>query len=402
MELRLTKERKEILSHPARFKVITAGRRFGKSVLGLMFLLKGQMLQGENRWYVTPTYRQGKLTVWKTLKSIIGNQQGWKINETQMSCTQSGATIAIKGSDAADSLRGAELSRCVLDEYAYQKQGVFEEVIYPMLTTTHGDALLIGTPDGFSSNNFYDYYLRGQGDDPLWKSWQYKTIDGGFVDEKELELAKSNLDERAYRQEFMASFETAANRAAWAFNRDEHIRVADELSSYKVIGLDFNVDYMSAVLACIYGDGTIHYIDEIRQNNSSTEYICKEMKRKWGEVQEIYPDPAGSARSTTSNRSDHQILKEYNYLVYARKSHPSNIDRLNALNRKLRDAKGKVSMTIDPRCKYLIKDLEQVQRDRKGGIDKSNLQLTHSLDACSYLIEYKFPIVQRIATSIQW
>ena len=402
MELRLTKERKEILSHPARFKVITAGRRFGKSVLGLMFLLKGQMLQGENRWYVTPTYRQGKLTVWKTLKSIIGNQQGWKINETQMSCTQSGATIAIKGSDAADSLRGAELSRCVLDEYAYQKQGVFEEVIYPMLTTTHGDALLIGTPDGFSSNNFYDYYLRGQGDDPLWKSWQHKTIDGGFLDEKELELAKSNLDERAYRQEFMASFETAANRAAWAFNRDEHIRVADELSSYKVIGLDFNVDYMSAVLACIYGDGTIHYIDEIRQNNSSTEYICKEMKRKWGEVQEIYPDPAGSARSTTSNRSDHQILKEYNYLVYARKSHPSNIDRLNALNRKLRDAKGKVSMTIDPRCKYLIKDLEQVQRDRKGGIDKSNLQLTHSLDACSYLIEYKFPIVQRIATSIQW
>ena len=402
MELRLTKERREILSHPARFKVITAGRRFGKSVLGLMFLLKGQMLQGENRWYVTPTYRQGKLTVWKTLKSIIGNQQGWKINETQMSCTQSGATIAIKGSDAADSLRGAELSRCVLDEYAYQKQGVFEEVIYPMLTTTHGDALLIGTPDGFSSNNFYDYYLRGQGDDPQWKSWQYKTVEGGFVDEKELELAKSNLDERAYRQEFMASFETAANRAAWAFNRDEHIRVADELSSYQVIGIDHNVDYNTAVLACIYGDGTIHYIDEIRQQNSNTEMLCKEMKRKWGEVQEIYPDPAGSARSTTSNRSDHQILKEYNYLVYARKSHPSNIDRLNALNRKLKDAKGKVSMTIDPRCKYLIKDLEQVQRDRKGGIDKSNLQLTHSLDACSYLIEYKFPVVQRIATSIQW
>ena len=402
MELRLTKERKEILSDPARFKVITAGRRFGKSVLGLMFLLKGQMLQGENRWYITPTYRQGKLTVWKTLKSIIGNQPGWKINETQMSCTQSGATIAIKGSDAADSLRGAELSRFVLDEYAYQKPGVFEEVIYPMLTTTHGDAMLIGTPDGFSGNNFYDYYLRGQGNDPQWKSWQFKTIDGGFVDSKELELAKSNLDERAYRQEFMASFETAANRAAWAFNRDEHIKVADELSSYKVIGIDFNVDYMSAVLACIYGDGTIHYIDEIRQNNSSTENICKAMKERWGGVQEIYPDPAGSARSTTSNRSDHQILREHNYLVYARKNHPSNIDRLNALNRKLKDASGKISMTVDPRCKYLIKDLEQVQRDRKGGIDKTNLQLTHSLDACSYLIEYKFPIVQRTATSIQW
>ena len=402
MNLILTKERKEVLRHPARFKVITAGRRFGKSVLGLMFLLKGEMLQGSNRWYISPTYRQGKLTVWPILKSIIRNQPDWKINETELSCTRSDATIAIKGSDASDSLRGAELTRCVLDEYAYQKSGVFEEVIYPMLTTTQGNALMIGTPDGFSNNNFYDYFLKGQGEDPQWKSWQYKTIDGGFVDQKELDLAKSNLDERAYRQEFMASFETAANRAAWAFSRDEHIKTADESSSYWVIGLDFNVDYMSAVLANVYGDGTVHYVDEIRQRNSSTEMICKEMKDKWPKANDIFPDPAGSARSTTSHRSDHQILKDHGYSVYARKAHPSHRDRLNALNRKLKDANGKIKMTVDPKCTYLIKDLEQVQRDRKGGIDKTNIELTHSLDACSYLIEYKWPIVQRIATSIQW
>ena len=59
-------------------------------------------------------------------------------------------------------------------------------------------------------------------------------------------------------------------------------------------------------------------------------------------------------------------------------------------------------MTVDPKCTYLIKDLEQVQRDRNGGIDKKNIELTHSLDACSYLVEYKWPIVQRIATSMKW
>ena len=402
MELLLTKERKEILQDKTRNQVIVAGRRFGKSILGLMFLLKGQMSQGENRWYISPTYRQGKLTVWPMLKSIMRYQQDWKINETELSCTKSGATIAIKGSDAADSLRGAELHKCVLDEYAYQKQGVFEEVIYPMLTTTQGQALLIGTPDGFSTNNFYDYFIKGQSEDPLWKSWQYRTIDGGFVKEEELELAKSNLDERAYRAEFLASFETAANRAAWAFDRNEHIKTTNEYSSYWAIGIDFNVDYMSAVLVNIYGDGTVHYVDEIRQQNSSTEMMCKAMKAKWPKAKEVYPDPAGSARSTTSHRSDHQILKDYDFLVYARKSHPSHRDRLNALNRKLKDAKGNIKMTVDPKCKYLIKDLEQVQRDRKGGIDKSNIELTHSLDACSYLIEYKWPIVQRIATSIKW
>jgi len=401
LDIYLTKERKEILEDKHRFKVVTAGRRFGKSVLGLAFLLKGRMQQGENRWYITPTYRQGKITVWPTLKQIMRGR-GWKINETELSCTQSGVTIAIKGSDASDSLRGAELSRVVLDEYAYQKSGVFEEVIYPMLTTTNGEAMMIGTPDGFSNNNFYDYFIKGQGNDKDWKSWQFKTVDGGFVSEEELELAKSNLDEKAYRQEFMASFETAANRAAWAFDREQNVKVADELSMYKIIGIDHNVDYNTAVLACVYGNGTVHYYDEIRQQNSNTEMLCKEMKERWKDVKEVYPDPAGSARSTTSHRSDHQIIKDYGYTVYAKKNHPSHRDRLNALNRKLKDATGKVQMTVDPKCKYLIKDLEQVQRDRNGGIDKSNIELTHSLDAATYMIEYKWPIVQRIATSIQW
>ena len=213
---------------------------------------------------------------------------------------------------------------------------------------------------------------------------------------------KIGFKETDFDDDVVVVGETAANRAAWAFNRNEHLKVAEELSSYQVVGIDFNVDYMSAVLVSIYGDQTIHYIDEIRQNNSSTEMICKAIKEKWSKVKEVYPDPAGNARSTTSNRSDHQILKDFGFEVYARKNHPSNIDRLNALNRKLKDASGKISMTIDPKCKYLIKDLEQVQRDRKGGIDKSNLQLTHSLDAATYLIEYKYPIVQRTATSMKW
>ena len=402
MDLILTKERKEILTHPARFKVITAGRRFGKSILGLMFLLKGEMLQGENRWYICPTYRQARLTVWPMLKSIMRNQTGWKINETDLSCTRLGCTVALKGSDSADSLRGSELHRVVLDEYAYQKHGVFEEVIYPMLTTTNGPVLMIGTPDGFSANNFYDYFIKGQGGDPLWKSWQFKTIDGGFVSDEELELAKSNLDSRAYRQEFLASFESAANRAAWAFDRSEHVKQANDIAAYQVIGMDFNVDYMSAVCASIYSDGTVHFFDEIRRRNSSTELICHEMKERWPNVKEVYPDPAGVARSTTSSRSDHQIIRDHGFLVYAKRRHPSHRDRLNALNRKLKDAKGKIEMTVDPKCTYLIKDLEQVQRDRNGGIEKKNIELSHSLDACSYLIEYKWPIVQRIATSMKW
>ena len=130
--------------------------------------------------------------------------------------------------------------------------------------------------------------------------------------------------------------------------------------------------------------------------------MAKAMKAKHPQVNIVYPDPAGSARSTTSHRSDHAILRDYGYSVRAKKSHPSHIDRLNALNRKLVDASGNVGMTVEPKCKYLIKDLEQVQRDKRGGIDKSNIELTHALDACSYAIEYKFPVIKRVGLSQSW
>ena len=267
-----------------------------------------------------------------------------------------------------------------------------------MLATTQGSVLFIGTPSGYDI--MYDLYTRGQSE-PDWKSWQFKTIDGGFVPAEEIVRAKRTMDATLFRQEFEASFESTGNRAAWNFDREVHVKQAKELSKKLWWGCDFNVDYMTAALACEYTDGTIHYFNEIRLKNSNTEEMSRKMKAIAPDI-ECYPDPAGSARSTTSRRSDHHILRDFGFLIRAKKAHPSHIDRLNALNRKLLDADGKVTMTVDPKCIHLIKDLEQVQRDKKGGIDKSQIELTHALDACSYVIDYRWPVISKASKIMKW
>ncbi len=391
--------RKKILNDTSRFKVLVCGRRWGKTVLSLMYLMKDEFQPNERRWFICPTYRQGKMIVFPILRQMFAGFDGAKLNESEMSVIfDNGAELAVKGADNEHNLRGVELTKCVMDEMAYIKSHVWEEIIYPMLATTQGTALFIGTPNGYDT--MYDLYSKGQSD-PDWKSWQFKTIDGGFVPAEEIARAKKTMDPVKFRQEFEASFETTGNRAAWNFDRAIHIKQAKEISTYKWWGCDFNVDYMSAVLACQYTDGTIHYYDEIRLKNSNTEEMARKMKAIEKNI-EVFPDPAGSARSTTSNRSDHHILRDYGFLIRAKKAHPSHIDRLNALNRKLLDAEGNVSMTVDPKCKYLIKDLEQVQRDKKGGIDKTQMELTHSLDACSYAIAYKFPVISRASRTMEW
>jgi hypothetical protein len=396
---KIDQKRKEIIQHKAKRKVLVAGRRFGKSHLSLIWLLSKEIQSGERRWIITPTYRQGKATTWKLMRQVFRDYK-CQINESELAIKlPNDAEIAIKGAEQENNLRGAGIQMAVLEEYSYIKPRVWEEIIYPMLTTTDGDALFIGTPNGY--DHLYDAYLRGQSDNPDWKSWQYTTLDGGYVPKEEIKKAKSMMDDRAFKTEFMASFETTGNRAAYNFDRSIHVKKAQQLSSNLFWGMDFNVDYMSAVLGCEYSNGTIHYFDEIRQTNSNTEEMAKAMNRIAPGVL-VYPDSAGSARSTTSNKSDHQILRDFRFQVLAKKANPPIIDRLNALNRMLKDANNKVRMTVDPKCIYLIKDLEQVQRSRDGKIDKSDIALTHMFDACSYYIAYKYPIVNRMPVSVEW
>ena len=377
---------------------MVAGRRFGKSYLSLMWLLSRKIEPNERRWIITPTYRQGKTTTWKLLRTIFRDYDA-QVNESELLVKlPNGAEIAIKGSEQENNLRGAGIDMVCMEEYSYIKPHVWEEIIYPMLTTTDGDALFIGTPNGY--DHLYDAYMLGQGKSIDWKSWQFTTVDGGFVPEKEIEKAKSMMDERAFRTEFLASFETTGNRAAYNFDRQIHVKQTDQRTGRLAYGIDFNVSAMSAVLIMEFSD-SIHYLDEIRLTNSNTEEIAKEMKKLAPNIP-VYPDAAGRARSTTSNRSDHQILRDHGFHIIAKKANPPVIDRLNALNRMLKDANGKVRMTIDPKCIYLIKDLEQVQRTRDGKIDKSDIKLTHMMDACSYYISYKYPVVKREAVSYEW
>ena len=144
--------RKEILTDSNRFKVLVCGRRWGKTILSLMYLMKDEFKPNERRWFITPTYRQGKMIVFPILRQMFQSFIGAKLNESEMSIVfNNGAELAVKGADNEHNLRGVELTKCVMDEMAYIKPHVWEEIIYPMLTTTKGTALFIGTPNGYDT-----------------------------------------------------------------------------------------------------------------------------------------------------------------------------------------------------------------------------------------------------------
>ena len=214
----------EVFACPKRFRVLVAGRRFGKTQLALTELLGATWDRpGRLAWYVAPTYRQAKSIAWDRLKSMSRRRPGITINETELSIRfDPGGVVALRGADQYDALRGSGLDFVVLDEFASMKPEVWNEVLRPALADRKGRALFIGTPQGH--NHLYDrfQFAESQSD---WAAFHFTTLQGGFVTEQEIAGAAHELDERLYRQEFEASFEsTAVGLVYHAFSRAENVR----------------------------------------------------------------------------------------------------------------------------------------------------------------------------------
>jgi hypothetical protein len=285
----------------------------------------------------------------------------------------------------------------------------FTEVLRPALSDRLGGALFIGTPKG--RNHFYELFQAAR-ELPDWAAFQYTTEQGGIVALHELEDARSDLDERTYRSEYQASFESLGQGSAYyAFDRVENVQRLAYNRSYPLLwALDFNVNPLCSVLAQEW-NGQVHILQELILPNSNTLAACEEFLHRTAKLPSnlnvyVYGDATGEQERTSASRTDWQIVKNFfgrykdrfNASFRVPRSNPPVKDRINCVNAKLRNYAGHHSLLVDPACKQLIKDFEQVcwKADPNGNalaeLDKSDPMRTHTSDAVGYLIAQDFPM----------
>ena len=391
--MHLTKPQSKIYSDENRFRVVVAGRRFGKTFLSVTELVT-QALKGKRKvcWYVAPTYKAAKEIAWDMLLAFLPKEYIQKTNESSLTVTLWNASIiSLKGAEKPDNLRGRSLDFCVLDEFADMRPEAWYEVLRPSLSDRQGSALFIGTPKG--RNHFYDLWTRGADGNTDWQAFQYTTIDGGQVTAEEIEAAKRDLDERTFNQEYNAQFVNYQGIIYYNFDRTESVRKITDDGSMLHIGMDFNLDPMSAVVAIREGS-TLKIMDEIVIYGSNTDEIVDEIKTRYPSRQIcVYPDPAARQRKTSAGgRTDLSILQNAGFAVKVRDKHSAIRDRINSVNARLKSADGQRHLMIDPKCKQVIKSLERQtykegtsQPDKDSGFDHMN-------DALGYLIDFLYPI----------
>ena len=381
-----------------RFRVVIAGRRFGKTHLSVRELCKAASQPDKEIWYCAPTYKQAKMIVFKKLrKKLVSLRWVSKINETSLSFElKNGSTISLKGADNYDSLRGVGLDFLVMDEFADIDPEAWFETLRPTLADKMGRALFIGTPKGM--NWAKDLYDMAEEYPEEWASFQYTTEDGGNVSIEEIEAARRTLDEKTFNQEFRATFETFSGRVFYAFNRALNCKAYTGALPYEIlIGTDFNIDPMSAVVAVRNGD-VLHIIDEIRMMGSNTDELVEEIRNRYPTQRIVaFPDPAGGQRKTSAGgKTDHTILRNAGFTVKSHNSTSSVRDGINAVNSKLSSSSGVITLFVDPKCKYVIECLEKQTYKTGTSIPDKASGFDHMNDALRYMVEYLFPIRQPV------
>jgi hypothetical protein len=359
-----------------------------------------------------PTYQMLRDATQSTLFEILdSNRIPYEHNkaENAVRMKDTGSRILFRPVDEFERLRGTNLAWFGLDELTYTPEEAWlrleGRLRDPKAQRLCGFA--VWTPKG------YDWVYRKFVEDP---SKGYDVVVAQPYENRHLlarvpdfyERLRQSYDEPFFKQEALGVYLSLSGGTVYSsFTRAGNVQGAAADQRRPLLwALDFNVDPMSSLVVQMVGT-KVQVLDEIVVRNGTTMDACEEfLKRRpehWAGLH-IYGDASGNQRQTTG-ASDYEMIRQY-FLAHSGmklqyhvpRANPSVRERVNLTNAKLRSAAGDVWLLVDPKCKELIKDLEQVtyKADSKV-IDKDRDRMrTHLSDALGYLLWQECRVLPRI------
>lgn len=393
-----------------RFIVNPAGRRARKTLLGRRKVLNRSLRRVGRYFHGAPTHKQAKDIFWEKLKKDTSLLCRHKSETDLVVKLFNGSEIHVVGLDKPERIEGQEWHGCHITEFGNLKgMSAWTSNIRPVLSDTKGFAILDGVPEG--RNFYYDLALkacggaiptsgRGVGAFTECGEWAYyHWFSSDVLSQEEIDAVREELDERTYRQEYEGSFESYEGLAYKEFgnhNLDSSLTERQDIIS---IGMDFNVNPMTAVVGHIRSN-TYEQFDEIWLNNSNTFEMRDEIIRRYKNPRRIviYPDSTGKSESSNANASDIKILEDAGFQVIANLSNPRQRDRINNVNSFIKDRGYKTRYKLNPKtCPKTVNDMNKRESLADGRLDKvqeKNTMIGHISDALGYLISYNFPLIQ--------
>jgi len=232
----------------SRFRVMDAGRRFGKSVVGghdlyaAAFDAYARRAEYEPKgkraeyWIVGPEYTDAEKEFRVLYNALL--RSGAEFDKPGTYYDVGGGNMHIslfggryqvhaKSAKYPDTLVGEGLHGIIIAEAAKMKASVWPKYLRPMLADYRGWALMASTPEG--RNWFYDSFMRGQDpEQPNWWSvrapaWANPHLFPlGRMDPEILDM-EGDMPEEKFKQEIGAEFTEFVGRVFKDFDEETHV-----------------------------------------------------------------------------------------------------------------------------------------------------------------------------------
>jgi PBSX family phage terminase large subunit len=371
-----------------RFRVINAGRRWGKSTLVAWEMFAIAISNDNARVpYYAPTRDDARDIMWKALKDVCAPLTVGDPNESRLEITvrnKFGTTslLVLYGWEAVQERGkgvGVRNNHIFCDEVSKFKNFMFgwEEILRPTLIDLRGGATFISTPNGF--NHFYDLSLM-EGRDADWKYFHYTSLDNPFLPQEELVKMKAEMTDDRYAQEILGEFKKKEGLVYKEFSRESNVlsQLPDDIEIvYRLGGVDWGHTHPCAVLTVIKDYSGCYYVsDEFFETGKTEEEIVDVVVAK--SFSKVYPDPENASGIEALKRRKVNVRQ----VNKGRGSVVSGISKVQELLKQKR-------LFVLSHCKNTIEEFESYSypEEKDGRLTENPLKENDdAMDALRYVL----------------
>ena len=391
---------------PYKIKGLVGGFGSGKTYIFIRKVLHCHITKvnsegKSNGWIIYPTY---DLSEELFIQPFIGMLQEYNIdyeyNIAKHRITTGYGTIKVYQLQAPQRIIGASLNYIGFDEFDVESwkncDVAFKKAIGRMRGSEDTEIFIVTSPEGYHYT--HKIFVEDDNDDRFLVHG--KTTDNNTLPESYIRLLESTYPKPlldAYRDGKFVNL--TALSTYYNFRREDHVKKVKYNPNLPIhIGMDFNLFPITCTLLH-YSENSnpkVQVFDEIELhygggNEILTETLIREIKSRYPNKRYIaYPDPAGKSKSTSSLHSDHDLLRRASFELRVKPAAPRVVDSVNAVNKAFEN-----DIIIDPKCKGLITDLEQVTNlPNSRQINKKDSNRTHFTDGFRYFVDYCMPIIK--------
>lgn len=245
---------------PYKYYALNIGRQFGKTMLGINQMLFWAINHpGCNIAWVTPVYKQSK-KVFDEMERVTRSADLFDFNRSDLTIKGFDSQITFFSGERPDNIRGNTFDYLIVDEFAFCRSELWDEVLSATVLVKGKKVLFISTPKG--KNHFHRISLQ-HNYDKRYKYFHFTSFDNPMIDHADLEERKRSLPDHVFRQEYLAEF---IDNASGLF-KDVRAGIGDHQPKGKAYaGLDIGRADDYTVLTIINESGEMIYVNRWRHD----------------------------------------------------------------------------------------------------------------------------------------